>query len=97
MTEVVQQVRHGRVVEVLPKQGQVLGQTPAAFRADVLRRAHASSPEAVEDIGLVVAGGANVVTVPGEPQNVHVTTPAEWWMASRLAGDVDGDATGRAL
>ena len=87
MTEVVQVVRRDRVVDVLPKQDQVLAQSPAAFRAEVLRAAHATAPEATEDVGLVVAHGAHVVTVPGEAANLHVTTPEEFRMASLLAGD----------
>lgn len=85
MTQVVERVRDGVVVQVLPKHDQVLGQCPAAFRAEVLRQAHAGDPEAVEDVGLVVSCGGRVVTVPGDPLNLHVTTAEEWSMACALA------------
>ncbi|OHV37818.1 MULTISPECIES: 2-C-methyl-D-erythritol 4-phosphate cytidylyltransferase [Pseudofrankia] len=61
-----------------------LVQTPHAFRADLLRAAHAGATEAVEDSAMVAALGAAVVVVPGEPMNIHVTTPEELTMARRL-------------
>lgn len=85
MTEVVQVVEDGRVVSVLPKSGQVLAQMPAAFRASVLRTAHATAPESVEDIALLMAAGADVVAVQGDSANLHVTTTEEWQMAGVLA------------
>jgi 2-C-methyl-D-erythritol 4-phosphate cytidylyltransferase len=66
--------------------GRVLVQTPHAFRADLLRRAHASGAEAVEDSSLVASLGAKVVVVPGDPRNLHVTTPDELELARRIAG-----------
>jgi 2-C-methyl-D-erythritol 4-phosphate cytidylyltransferase len=67
--------------------GHVLVQTPHAFRAEILRRAHASGADAVEDSSLVAAFGAKVAVVPGDPRNLHVTTPEELALARRL---VDG-------
>jgi 2-C-methyl-D-erythritol 4-phosphate cytidylyltransferase len=49
-------------------------QTPQAFRAAVLRRAHAGGGEATDDAGLVEAVGGRVVVVPGTPQAMKVTT-----------------------
>lgn len=85
MTQVVERMDDGVVVEVLPKHDQVLGQSPAAFRAAVLRQAHEDGPESVEDVGLVVSRGARVVAVPGDPLNLHVTSPEEYAMAHVLA------------
>lgn len=93
MTEVVQHVDAGIVTEVLPKGGQVLAQSPAAFRADVLRTAHATGADTVEDIGLVIALGARVATVPGEVLNLHVTTVEEWDIACALAPLLDDAVT----
>ena len=90
MTQVVHHVEDGIVVEVLPKQRQVLAQSPAAFRADVLRQAHADHPEAVEDVELVVSRGGRVAVVAGDPLNLHVTTVEEWAMACSLAPLRDG-------
>jgi len=91
MTQVVERVQDGIVVEVLPKADQVLGQSPTAFRADVLRQAHADGAEVVEDVGLIVSRGGRVATTPGDPINVHITTAEEWVMACALAKVRDGN------
>ncbi|MEQ1874701.1 MAG: 2-C-methyl-D-erythritol 4-phosphate cytidylyltransferase [Ilumatobacteraceae bacterium] len=50
-------------------------QTPQAFRADVLRRAHASAGDATDDAALVEAAGGRVVVVAGEEHNRKITDP----------------------
>jgi 2-C-methyl-D-erythritol 4-phosphate cytidylyltransferase len=67
--------------------GHVLVQTPHAFRAELLRRAHETGIDAVEDSSLVAALGAEVRVVAGDPRNVHVTTPEELDLARRLAAN----------
>jgi 2-C-methyl-D-erythritol 4-phosphate cytidylyltransferase len=69
----------------LPREGHVLVQMPHAFRADLLRAAHADGQDGVEDSTMVAALGARVVVVPGDPANLHVTTPQELELARRLA------------
>jgi 2-C-methyl-D-erythritol 4-phosphate cytidylyltransferase len=74
----------------LPRETHKLVQTPHAFRADLLRdahahaHAHADAVEAVEDSAMVAGRGGTVVVVPGESMNIHVTTPEELEMARRL-------------
>jgi len=68
----------------LPREGHVLVQMPHAFRADLLRAAHAQQEDGVEDSAMVAALGARVVVVPGDPVNLHVTTPHELELARRL-------------
>lgn len=84
--EVVQRVVDGRVVATLPKADLVLTQSPHAFRASALRAVHVARPRPVENSGLLVDHGYTVVTVPGDPVNLHVTTPDELAMADALAG-----------
>ena len=48
-------------------------QTPQAFRADALRRAHASAGDATDDAALVEANGGRVVVVAGEEHNRKIT------------------------
>src|SRR5439155_1142968 len=50
-------------------------QTPQAFSAAVLRRAHAAGGEATDDAALVEALGATVVVVDGDPDNLKITGP----------------------
>lgn len=82
----------------LDRAAHVSVQVPQAFRADVLRAAHVRAMRedaeldavtVVEDSGLVSAmtvhgRPARVVSVPGDPRNVHITTPAELEMARAL-------------
>ncbi|HLX87314.1 MAG TPA: 2-C-methyl-D-erythritol 4-phosphate cytidylyltransferase [Acidimicrobiales bacterium] len=79
-------VAEGVVVETVPRVGLVGVQTPQAFRADVLRAAHAGEPEATDDAGLVEATGATVRVVAGDPRNIKVTTVADLEMLSLLVG-----------
>ena len=73
------------VVETVDRQDLVAVQTPQAFRAEVLRRAHAGRPEATDDAGLVEALGSTVVVVPGDPANLKLTSPADLAYAEHLA------------
>jgi 2-C-methyl-D-erythritol 4-phosphate cytidylyltransferase len=84
LLEIIQRVEDGRVVETLPKAGTVMTQAPMAFRADVLRKVHADCPYPVENSGLLVEKGHLVVTVPGDPGNLHVTTPEDLSVVQRL-------------
>jgi len=68
--------RDGRavVVETLDRPALRAVQTPQAFRADVLRRAHAGGGDATDDAALVEALGGDVVVVEGDPANLKITT-----------------------
>ena len=86
MLEVVQRVTDGVVQETLPKKDTWVAQSPQAFRADVLRTAHAGAPRPVENSGMLAALGHRVVTVPGDPANLHVASPEDLAVVRRLAG-----------
>ena len=64
----------GEVLETLDRPALRAIQTPQAFAADVLRRAHAGGGEATDDAALVEAAGGRVVVVEGDPANVKVTS-----------------------
>jgi 2-C-methyl-D-erythritol 4-phosphate cytidylyltransferase len=72
------------VTATLDRSTLVAVQTPQAFAAGVLRRAHAGGIEATDDAALVEALGATVRTVPGEPENLKITTPADLGTAERF-------------
>ena len=65
----------GRVVETPDRAALRAVQTPQAFSAAVLRRAHAAGGEATDDAALVEALGATVVVVDGDPDNLKITGP----------------------
>lgn len=75
---------HRTVVETIDRSSLVAVQTPQAFRADVLRSAHAGAPEATDDAALVEAAGGRVVVVDGHPRAVKVTTRDDLIIARAL-------------
>jgi len=73
-----------RVTATLDRSALVAVQTPQAFDAALLRRAHAGGSEATDDAALVEALGATVRVVPGDPRNLKITTPADLDTAEHL-------------
>ncbi|MGH9043039.1 MAG: 2-C-methyl-D-erythritol 4-phosphate cytidylyltransferase [Acidimicrobiia bacterium] len=73
--DTVKRVDGDRVMETLDRSALVLVQTPQAFRADVLRAALAGGAQATDEAALVELAGGKVVTVPGDPLNLKITTP----------------------
>jgi 2-C-methyl-D-erythritol 4-phosphate cytidylyltransferase len=61
-------------------------QTPQAFSADMLRRAHKNEPDASDDASLVEAVGGVIVVVDGEHRNLKITTPIDLRFAALLLG-----------
>jgi 2-C-methyl-D-erythritol 4-phosphate cytidylyltransferase len=72
------------VTATLDRAALVAVQTPQAFEADLLRKAHAGGTEATDDATLVEALGATVRVVPGDPRNLKITTPADLELAEHL-------------
>jgi 2-C-methyl-D-erythritol 4-phosphate cytidylyltransferase len=72
------------VTATLDRTTLVAVQTPQAFAAALLRRAHAGGTEATDDAALVEALGATVRVVPGDPRNLKITTPADLGTAEHL-------------
>jgi len=72
------------VVATLERSSLVAVQTPQAFRADVLRTAHAGDPDATDDAALVEAVGGLVVVVDGEATNLKLTSALDLEAAERL-------------
>jgi 2-C-methyl-D-erythritol 4-phosphate cytidylyltransferase len=77
LPDTVKRVRAAVVVDTPPREELVAVQTPQAFRAAVLRAAHAGEPDATDDATLVERCGGRVVVVPGEPANVKITRPED--------------------
>jgi 2-C-methyl-D-erythritol 4-phosphate cytidylyltransferase len=79
----------GRVTSTLDRAALVAVQTPQAFAARVLRRAHAVSLQAgaTDDAMLVEAMGATVLVVPGDPGNLKITDPDDLAAAERLLAE----------
>jgi 2-C-methyl-D-erythritol 4-phosphate cytidylyltransferase len=76
----------GRVTGTLDRAALVAVQTPQAFGAAALRRAHAGgvTAGATDDAMLVEATGGTVLVVPGETGNLKITDPGDLGAAERL-------------
>lgn len=74
------------VTATVDRSDLVAVQTPQAFRAEVLRRAHAEAGEATDDAALVESIGGNVRVVPGDARNVKLTVPSDLALLEHLAG-----------
>ena len=61
-------------------------QTPQAFRADILRRAHLGEGDAHDDAALVEQNGGLIVVVAGEEENMKITSPSDLLVAEELLG-----------
>jgi 2-C-methyl-D-erythritol 4-phosphate cytidylyltransferase len=74
VTDTIKVVDGDGVVIATPDRATLVAvQTPQAFRADVLRAAHAGGGADTDDAAAVERHGGRVVTVPGEPWNRKIT------------------------
>ena len=73
LADTVKRVVGSQVIATLDRDELVAVQTPQAFTAAALRRAHAGAVEATDDAALVEAAGGRVVVVPGDPANTKLT------------------------
>ena len=81
----------GNVTGTLDRSTLVAVQTPQAFRAGVLRRAHErAGAGATDDAVLVEALGGRVRVVPGDPRNIKITAPDDLGAAERLLASREG-------
>lgn len=83
VTDTIKVVADGVVVATPDRASLVSVQTPQAFRADVLRRAHAGADTSTDDAALVEAIGARVVVVDGDVRNRKITHPDDLAWARR--------------
>lgn len=80
------------VERTLPRERIFLAQTPQAFHRDVLQAAievgRETGGDATDEATLVERAGYQVRLVPGERQNVKITTVDDWNIALAAAGSV---------
>ena len=77
---------NGTVVATPDRSTLVAVQTPQAFRASVLRAAHAAGGEAPDDAALIEQAGGTVVVVEGDHLNRKITLPGDLEWARREMG-----------
>ena len=85
VNDTIKRVEDGRVVETVDRTPLRAVQTPQAFAAHLLQRAHAEvRADATDDASMLERLGIPVATVEGEPTNLKVTTPADLAVARAL-------------
>lgn len=92
IADTVKRVRDGVVVGTEARSELALAQTPQAFDTEVLREAHERAARAgidlTDDAAILEWAGHTVVTVPGDPMNVKITTLMDLALAgTRIGGD----------
>jgi len=87
VTDTIKVVDRDRAVVSTPDRATLVAvQTPQAFRATVLRNAHAGSLDATDDAALVEAVGGRVIVVDGEIDNRKITHPEDLaWAIAKVA------------
>jgi 2-C-methyl-D-erythritol 4-phosphate cytidylyltransferase len=86
VADTIKRIEQDEVRETIDRADLVAVQTPQAFRAEVLRRAHDGEPEATDDAALVEASGGRVSVVAGRVENFKITTPDDLKRARRVVG-----------
>jgi 2-C-methyl-D-erythritol 4-phosphate cytidylyltransferase len=94
--DTIHRVREGRIVETPPRAECFAAQTPQVFRIDWLRealaKAEAEGVVASDDAALVARLGVRVHVVPGDPDNLKITTASDLALAEALLAAREGGA-----
>lgn len=86
VTDTIKKVNADGIVLDTPDRAALMAiQTPQAFRASVLRKAHEAGNEGTDDASLVERSGGKVVVVSGEAINKKLTTPEDLEWARAMA------------
>lgn len=75
----------GRIKETVDRQGLWRAQTPQCFRYDAILKAHTavSGQALTDDIAVAEAQGLNVRIIEGDPDNIKLTTQADFDQTER--------------
>jgi 2-C-methyl-D-erythritol 4-phosphate cytidylyltransferase len=84
VSDTLKRVAGDLVIETVPREGLVAVQTPQAFAASALRRAHERGGDASDDAMLVEQGGGVVHVVAGEIRNLKITVPDDLEVAAGM-------------
>ncbi len=83
--DTIKEVAGSRVVATPDRARLVAVQTPQAFDPALLRRAlEASTAATTDEASLIEALGESVHTVPGDPENLKITTPLDLEFATAI-------------
>jgi len=94
VADTIKIVENQKVISTPDRATLVAVQTPQAFRAEVLRAAHAQGGGTTDDAALVEALGGTVVVVDGDERNRKITNPDDLvWARREIALGRDGRRT----
>jgi 2-C-methyl-D-erythritol 4-phosphate cytidylyltransferase len=88
LADTVKRVKDGAVLETISRDELRAIQTPQAFRAVILRAAHANGDDATDDAALVEAIGGTVRVVDGESANLKITERADLSQLEAIIADL---------
>ena len=88
-TDTLKQVdASGVIVSTVARQSIRLAQTPQTFSIDLIRRAHHHAARrhvaVTDDASVAEQFGASVIVVPGDPDNIKITTPHDLIVAQAI-------------
>jgi len=79
---------NGQVTGTQNRAGLFSAQTPQGFHYNDILAAHLAHPGgAADDVEVARAAGLDVSIVPGEPDNIKITTPGDFARAERVLGN----------
>jgi 2-C-methyl-D-erythritol 4-phosphate cytidylyltransferase / 2-C-methyl-D-erythritol 2,4-cyclodiphosphate synthase len=80
-----------QVTGLQDRRGLYAAQTPQGFHYDAILAAHrAHAKDAADDVEVARAAGLNIAIVPGDPDNIKITTAGDFARAERiLRGQMD--------
>lgn len=76
-----------RVTGAQSREGLYRAQTPQGFRTEAIRAAHAAHRgDAADDVEVALSAGLDVAIVPGQEDNLKITSAADFDRAARILG-----------
>lgn len=76
---------NGQVTGTRDRSGLFSAQTPQGFHYDAILKAHLDHPGgAADDVEVARAAGLDVTIIPGDPDNIKITTPGDFARAERI-------------
>lgn len=78
--------RHGSASNPVRREDFVLVQTPQVFQAERIKKAYLQNyrEEFTDDASVLESDGENIHLVPGNPENIKITTPTDLALAALL-------------
>ena len=88
VTDALWHVNEGTATDALPRDTLWRGQTPQAFRTELIKDAHAQATEpADDDVAIARNAGITVTPIVGAEENIKITHASDFALASRLIGE----------